>query len=433
MGEIVRISEGGMNRSFEGVNKLRTQLSGGGNCLWVPSHTIQLVSKTVTQNGEYLPSNDGAYAYSQAVVNVNAEVNSLCGIDTDDKYKWVRSHNGVIYTSELPSEIRVTTPPTKNSYMQGQSVNYSGMVVKAYDEGGNLWTSPEYPNGIVPNSELIFPHIKVDRNSMPFCWGDKLKYWGNRDHPYVPFPPFEPIYYSYYRAGETLTSKEYFSDPTYGLDYMLYTFTAENPVYVIHIYKKTDNDKEWAENIKQKLIEHNEMVDGWYPSIGMDSLLFSTSPFEGTVTDLTMKENGEIYKEKIVSRPHNLPESFSYVGIDDDNYMYSHEIDRDIKNHLDQYREVKQVYYSVPWNLGAARWCNIHDRGIETRLNTNEGLVDNIYETFKRSPDSFYEQDVVPILGYLLLYQHNFVVDGIGWHRPGDNLLLTTHFPITVN
>ena len=171
MSKIVRINEGGLARAFSGVQKLRTSLSGGGNCLWVPEDVVSLGTKYVTKGGVYDAANDGLYGYSQVTVNVGA-VDSLCGIDTDGNYKWLRKINGSIYSSGLPTEIRVTTPPNKTSYTDGEAIDYSGMIVKAYDEDGNLWTSPEYPNGVVPNDELIISESIANKNTSGRCFGN---------------------------------------------------------------------------------------------------------------------------------------------------------------------------------------------------------------------------------------------------------------------
>ena len=51
MGEIVRINTGSRARGLDGVDKLRTQLSGGGTCLWVPSQAVRWGTRRGTENG----------------------------------------------------------------------------------------------------------------------------------------------------------------------------------------------------------------------------------------------------------------------------------------------------------------------------------------------------------------------------------------------
>ena len=59
-----------------------------------------------------------------------------------------------IPTNDLPVRIAVTTPPTKTEYNDGEWIDFSGMVVTAYDENGDVWTNAEYPDGTIPFNEL---------------------------------------------------------------------------------------------------------------------------------------------------------------------------------------------------------------------------------------------------------------------------------------
>ena len=57
----------------------------------------------------------------------------------------------------LPNGIKVITPPTKTEYNAGEEIDYSGIVVIAINADGSTWKSIEYPEGIIPFEELIFP------------------------------------------------------------------------------------------------------------------------------------------------------------------------------------------------------------------------------------------------------------------------------------
>lgn len=57
----------------------------------------------------------------------------------------------------LPQAISITTQPTDLEYTDGETIDFSGIVVTLLDGNGNTYTSAAYPDGIVPFSELIFP------------------------------------------------------------------------------------------------------------------------------------------------------------------------------------------------------------------------------------------------------------------------------------
>ena len=65
----------------------------------------------------------------------------------------------------VPSEIRVTTPPTKTRYKYNEKIDYSGIVVSLYDANGNPFTDSRYPNGTVPFVELGFTKEYADETS----------------------------------------------------------------------------------------------------------------------------------------------------------------------------------------------------------------------------------------------------------------------------
>lgn len=57
----------------------------------------------------------------------------------------------------LPDGIKVVTLPTKTEYEAGEEIDYTGIVVTAINADGSLWKSIDYPDGIIPFDELIFP------------------------------------------------------------------------------------------------------------------------------------------------------------------------------------------------------------------------------------------------------------------------------------
>jgi hypothetical protein len=74
--------------------------------------------------------------------------------------------NGDLVVDYPPDEIRVTVPPTKINYGNGEEIDYSGMVVTGY-RNGVLWTDTKHPDGIIKRYELNLPekttHAEMDR------------------------------------------------------------------------------------------------------------------------------------------------------------------------------------------------------------------------------------------------------------------------------
>lgn len=154
------ISENGRyyanNDGYDGYSSVEVNVSSGGS----------LITKDITENGLYSASSEGAYGYSQVNVNVNrvVAVDSSTDGGDDNEYLIDTTKNGdvtIITKTLLPTTIEITTSPNKRRYITGEDVDITGMVVKAYKRDGTLWTSSDYPNGIIPNSELIIEPNKV--------------------------------------------------------------------------------------------------------------------------------------------------------------------------------------------------------------------------------------------------------------------------------
>lgn len=157
MSKNIVIQEGGTGRQLS-VDKLKTNLVGGGTCQWVPEDEVRLTTLHVSENGTYSASDDGYYGYSE--VNVSG-VGTVVGKDPDgsgdEAAASVDPETGEIKIEKIPSSIRVITPPTNpyGIYQNGQAVVTDGMVVKAYLKSGG-----EY--GVVPNEEITLnPTVAV--------------------------------------------------------------------------------------------------------------------------------------------------------------------------------------------------------------------------------------------------------------------------------
>lgn len=155
----IAIKEGGISKTLT-VDKLKTDLVGGGSCMWVPEDGTRLTTKYITENGTYRAESEGYYGYSEVTVN---GIGTAKGTDGDgDDAIVTTGPNGELETKKLPSSIRVVTPPTKTDYADGETIDFSGMVVKAYLKTGGVWSDSDHPGGVIPISELILPVTTAD-------------------------------------------------------------------------------------------------------------------------------------------------------------------------------------------------------------------------------------------------------------------------------
>lgn len=150
------ITEGVQGRAFNEVAKLGVPLVAGGESFWVPKDERQLESLSVKANGTYRPKEK--YGISRVSVSVPGTTRKISGKGSDgnDYTVDVDSSDNLVKT-KVPSSIQITTEPIDTSYTNGDTIDFTGMVVKAYDGNGNLFTDGGYTGGVVPNSELQFP------------------------------------------------------------------------------------------------------------------------------------------------------------------------------------------------------------------------------------------------------------------------------------
>ena len=119
-------------------------------CFWVPETERQTDDKHITENGTYTAENEGLYGYDKIDVSVpNTGSMSGKGADGND-YSITIDDNGYIVETKIPSAIRIETLPAQLLYTEGDTIDYSGIVVGAYDSQGNRMQE-------VPFSELFFP------------------------------------------------------------------------------------------------------------------------------------------------------------------------------------------------------------------------------------------------------------------------------------
>lgn len=170
MSKNIVIQEGGVGRQFT-ADKLRTNLVEGGTCLWVPEDERSVGTKRITENGTYSAAEDELYGYSVVTVNVPGGAgsdtpggigSSVTGKDSDGDSSVVTvDSSGNIQQKKIPSSIAIDTEPTKKDYVDGETINYSGLVVKAMLKNG-VFIDERYTAGIIPRSELDLPEETAD-------------------------------------------------------------------------------------------------------------------------------------------------------------------------------------------------------------------------------------------------------------------------------
>ena len=153
MSKNIAIQEGGVARQLT-VDKLKTNLAGSGTCMWVPEDGVRLGTKTITENGTYKASDDGYYGYSQVTVSGIGTVSGVDPATGEDVAVQQDPGTGEIVTTVLPHSIQIITPPTKLVYNNGEAIDLTWMVVKAYTANSQIWTDTTHTDGVIANSEL---------------------------------------------------------------------------------------------------------------------------------------------------------------------------------------------------------------------------------------------------------------------------------------
>lgn len=154
MSKDIIIQEGGTGRQLS-VDKLRTHLVGGGTCLWVPEDGVKLGKKTIRADGTYPAADEGLYGFSQVTVR---GIGKATGKGEDgNEYTVAPDASGRLAFKKIASSIRITENPDKMSYAVGEILDYTGIVVTAYDANGESM-------GAIPFTQLEFPLERVEGN-----------------------------------------------------------------------------------------------------------------------------------------------------------------------------------------------------------------------------------------------------------------------------
>lgn len=447
MGNIIRIKEGGLPKAF-GAAKLRTNLQGGGNCLWIPKESVPVSSKFITENGTYLAAADGLHGFSS--LNVSSQPDYVVGKKGGKTYhvhKGGPTGNELIY-DELPTEIRVTTPPTKNSYNNGQTINYNGIVVTAYKSDGSVWENENYPGGAIPTNELIFMTKKADRmaSGSLICMADYEYYfldWIERQY-----------------AGRPEYKKEEYKKEVLPLILPL-KFQLQNGIVVensgikikrqdYHIYPYA-NAKCRKERQKVTLYAENPMIAFLCrPSRagGQNAYPIIVTPSDNIQAIYETKHE---YYDKYDDIENVLPDDATLIGTEEEEETITYNID----DYDGEYK--KQLTYldktvSFQRNKTDYEKTNRYDElpykcAMHFALNTIRNKTMEYSDVLYRAKSYYYNSDYLdgwgniyyksenyPPLNYIMAWAikyggRNIV---IGWKRPQDGVLLETSFGISI-
>lgn len=138
------IREGGRVRNFSNVKKLKIELSGGGDSLWVPESAIQLEDLSVDKNDIYVPS---LYGFRKIKVNVNTNSPYVAGKDPVTGEETIIWDGG--QTELLPDHIEIALRPNHEQagfkYRDGELIDPRGLLCTIHNADGSLWVNEHYP------------------------------------------------------------------------------------------------------------------------------------------------------------------------------------------------------------------------------------------------------------------------------------------------
>lgn len=145
MSKNIVIQENGVAQTLNTISRVVTDGQPHGSVDWVPEDEVQLGEITINANGDYPASASGLYAFSKVTVNAKGKA---VGKNKNGVYVvYDVDENGYLVEHGLPTRINVVTPPSKTAYIVGESIDITGMVVKAY-------YSDDSEYGTVPRNKI---------------------------------------------------------------------------------------------------------------------------------------------------------------------------------------------------------------------------------------------------------------------------------------
>ena len=206
MSKNIIIQQNGTAQNFT-ASVLRTAKQGGGSVDWVPEDEVQVISKTVTENGEYVAEDENVYGYSEVItkglvdpkkypvksksisengtyaagneglhgyssvhvsvrgggkytdpdtgntVVPDAGINNGCAIvgkDEDGDEAMVRVDGGGLTERKMADHITIDTPPNKLVYADGERISLAGIIVRGYLKNNTPYKNASYGDSVIP-------------------------------------------------------------------------------------------------------------------------------------------------------------------------------------------------------------------------------------------------------------------------------------------
>lgn len=209
----VLIEEGLRTRQMYPTDILKVDNTDSTDSLWMPQDNANYGTLYASENGIYIAARDGYDAYSEVDVRVtfddfsDLDIDDLDGTwdldsledlvidkdhdidefddlfnnedlwddpfdkidssfddrvtgidpDTGNRFAVGLDANGYLDDYLLPTKIKIVRFPNKTKYINGEKIDYTGIVVMAFSEDDKVWKNEKYPDGVIPFEELIFP------------------------------------------------------------------------------------------------------------------------------------------------------------------------------------------------------------------------------------------------------------------------------------
>jgi len=173
MSKNITIKKGGSAQSFNGTSRINVPRPDGSSANWVPEDECELGTIEISANGTYSADSLGLYGFHTVQVHVERQDYIVGYGQGGNAYKVSKdAGTGKLVKTEIPTAIEITTLPTKTSYTEGESIDYTGMVVKAKSKDGSVFMDGTYPDGIIPLSELTLPAdiATAGKTRIPAFW-----------------------------------------------------------------------------------------------------------------------------------------------------------------------------------------------------------------------------------------------------------------------
>lgn len=162
------IQEGELARVMGGAKRIVVDKQGGGTLALVAEGDLETGSLSASSNRVYRARNDGKYAYTSVTVDV--ESGGGGGGGGDEPYD----------PDNLPNALIVN--PLNITYGDGDTIILQSGDAKAYvatpnPYGGTdyvIWTHPNYPNGIIPVSEVSISPTTATYEEDPVDHGRRI-------------------------------------------------------------------------------------------------------------------------------------------------------------------------------------------------------------------------------------------------------------------